>query len=222
MRKLTEIIVHCSATAPRWMAGLPVADQAAEIDRWHKANGWAGIGYHFVVGRDGSIAPGRPIEKDGAHVAGRNAGTIGVCLVGGRGSAANDQPEQHYTPEQLFSLRELLHQLQAEHGPLAVSGHNQFAAKACPGFNVPRWWAHKPPRTLAQSKTIAGQVAVTVGTAGASVVELMAKDLQTAQTTLQPLVELAPVLKWVFVAVVLAGVALTVVERIHKWKRGQQ
>jgi len=54
------------------------------------------------------------------------------------------------------------------------------------------------------------------------VAELLAKDLSTAQTTLQPLVELAPGLKWAFVAVVLAGVVLTVAERVRKWKQGQQ
>lgn len=222
MRAITEIIVHCSATAPGWMAGLPVEEQAAEIDRWHKGNGWAGIGYHYVIGRDGNVATGRPIEQDGAHVAGRNKGTIGVCLIGGRGSSANDQPEQHYTHEQLAALHGLIEGLRLQYGEVPVSGHNQFAAKACPGFNVPRWLAGKGPRKLVESKTIAGQVAVTVGTAGASVAELLAKDLSTAQTTLQPLVELAPVLKWAFIAVVLAGVVLTVAERVRKWKQGQQ
>jgi len=78
------------------------------------------------------------------------------------------------------------------------------------------------PRTPASSRTIAGQVAVTAGTAAASAVEVLTKDLQTAQTTLQPLVEMAPVLKWAFVAVVLAGVALTVWARVDDWRNGRR
>ena len=27
-----------------------------------------------------------------------------------------------------------------------VSGHNQYAAKACPGFNVPKWFTSTPDR----------------------------------------------------------------------------
>jgi len=222
MRAITEIIIHCSATAPGWMAGLSVEEQAAEIDRWHKAQGWAGIGYHYVVGRDGTVATGRDIERDGAHVAGRNAGTIGICLIGGRGSSATDQPEQHYTTEQLAALRDLVDSLKTRFGDVRVTGHNQYSAKACPGFNVPRWLAGKGERKITESRTIAGQVAVTAGTAAASAVEVLTKDLQTAQTTLQPLVEMAPVLKWAFVAVVLAGVALTVWARLDDWRNGRR
>lgn len=78
------------------------------------------------------------------------------------------------------------------------------------------------PREPTRSRTIAGQVAVTAGTAAASAVEVLMKDLQTAQTTLQPLVEMAPVLKWAFVAVVLAGVALTVWARVDDWRNGRR
>lgn len=78
------------------------------------------------------------------------------------------------------------------------------------------------PREPARSRTIAGQVAVTAGTAAASAVEVLTKDLQTAQTTLQPLVDMAPVLKWAFVAVVLAGVALTVWARLDDWRNGRR
>lgn len=222
MRKITEIIIHCSATAPGWMAGLSVEEQAAEIDRWHKAQGWAGIGYHYVVGRDGTVATGRDIERDGAHVQGRNAGTIGVCLIGGRGSSATDQPEQHYTPEQLAALRDLVDSLRTRFGNVPVSGHNQFAAKACPGFSVPRWWAGKGERKITESRTIAGQVAVTAGTVGATAVDLLSKDLQTAQATLQPLVDMAPILKWAFIAVVLAGVARTIWVRLDDWRNGRR
>ena len=45
-----KIIVHCSATRE--------GDDSVNvevIDRWHKARGWRGCGYHFVVLMDGKI-----------------------------------------------------------------------------------------------------------------------------------------------------------------------
>ena len=222
MRKITEIIIHCSATAHGWMAWLGVEEQAAEIDRWHKAKGWSGIGYHYVVGRDGAIATGRSLERDGAHVAGRNAGTIGICLIGGGGSNATDQPEQHYTPEQLAALRDLIDRLHDRFGNVQVTGHNQFAAKACPGFNVPRWWAGKGPRKLSESRTLIGQAVAGTGTAGASAIELLASDVSTAQTAVSSVMDYLPAAKWVFVALVFAGIALTVYARIDDWRRGRQ
>lgn len=91
---LKNIFVHCSATP--W-------GEVQEFTKWHLARGWSGIGYHYVVlnGRpfsdvafidflDGQIQPGRHLDDDpifsrderGAHVAGRNSESIGICLVG--------------------------------------------------------------------------------------------------------------------------------------------
>ena len=45
---------------------------AAEIHRWHLHNGWSGIGYHYVIHKDGSIERGRPRDAVGAHCYGEN------------------------------------------------------------------------------------------------------------------------------------------------------
>lgn len=136
MRKINRVVIHCSATRREWMEDTSVADQAAEIDRWHKARGWRAIGYHFVIGRDGAVAYGRDIDEAGAHVRGHNHDSIGICLIGGHGSSAEDAFETHFTIEQDTALRELLAALMLVLGPMKVHGHNEFAAKACPGFQV--------------------------------------------------------------------------------------
>lgn len=64
MRKITEIIVHCSATAEG--KDYTVAD----IDKWHRARGFKKIGYHYVVYRDGSVHVGRSENEIGAHCQG--------------------------------------------------------------------------------------------------------------------------------------------------------
>lgn len=48
----------------------------------HKARGWSGIGYHFVIGEGGLVEQGRDINKSGAHVGGFNTTTVGVCVTG--------------------------------------------------------------------------------------------------------------------------------------------
>lgn len=138
MRPITEIIVHCSATRPNWMHNATTAAKVAEIRLWHMQDrGWSDIGYHLLIDRDGTVMPGRPMDRTGAHTQGRNAGTIGVCLIGGHGSAATDKFSDHFTQAQEQALRATVADLRRRFGALAVSGHNQWAAKACPGFNVP-------------------------------------------------------------------------------------
>lgn len=129
MRPINEIILHCTATPE----GRPVTVQ--EIDAWHKARGWSGIGYHYVIHLDGTVEEGRPLGKIGAHVAGRNTGTIGVVYVGGvarDGKTAKDTR----TPEQKTAFKKLIHELDQRFHFKKLSGHYEYANKACPSFKV--------------------------------------------------------------------------------------
>ena len=150
MRQITEIIVHCSATRPDWMQGMSFAAKVSEIARWHMSppRNWRAIGYHYLIDRDGALANGRPLEHAGAHVKGRNATTIGICLLGGFGSAETDQFSEHFTAEQKKTLLKLIEELRERFGDIPVSGHNQYAAKACPGFNVPDFMKDNAPRVI--------------------------------------------------------------------------
>ena len=78
MRKITEIIIHCSATTE----GMDFTVE--DIDRWHRQRGFSGVGYHFVIYLNGSIHAGRPKNKIGAHCKGHNTISIGICYIGGR------------------------------------------------------------------------------------------------------------------------------------------
>ena len=140
MKELKAIIIHCSATRALWMSGNTLAEQAQEIRRWHvQENGWSDIGYHGLFGRLGDYAEGRSLERDGAHTLGHNRDTLGLCLIGGHGSSETDAPEDHYTPEQLHALASFLQNVREVHPDVPIHGHNEFAAKACPGFSVPDW-----------------------------------------------------------------------------------
>lgn len=128
MRKITEIIIHCSAT----QEGKDFTVQ--DIDRWHRQRGWDGIGYHFVIYRDGSIHAGRSLQRVGAHCLGHNANSIGICYIGGL--SKDGKPKDTRTAVQRKALVELVNKLRLEFPLASVHGHNEFAAKACPCFDV--------------------------------------------------------------------------------------
>lgn len=147
MGNIDTIFIHCSATRADWMIGKPLADKVSEIKRWHtdpkpKGRGWRDIGYHWLIDRDGRAIAGRtPETRPGAHARGHNEGSIAICLLGGHGSSENDAFEDNFTPEQDAALRKLIAEIGARHPIKHVRGHNEVAAKACPGFNVSMWWA---------------------------------------------------------------------------------
>ena len=216
MRPIDTIFVHCSATRPDWMAGQSAEAKRDEIDRWHKQRGFKSItgvhiGYHYVIDRDGIIVAGRPVDEIGAHVKGHNTGSIGICLIGGHGSNENDRFTDHYTANQAVSLHNLIDRLRAEHpGIKQVRGHNEVAAKACPGFNVARWSAGRPPRTVTESTTMRAS-AVQVGTAASGAV--------AAVGALDGMAQLVAIGG----AVIVLLAALWIMrERLRQWARGIQ
>lgn len=137
MRKIGLIVIHCSATKPSMDIG------ADTIRKWHTdpkpdGRGWSDIGYHHVIRRDGSVEPGRPIERAGAHVKGHNSHSIGVCMVGGVDDS--NKPESNFTDAQWKSLSTLIGQLEGEYPTASIKGHHDlYAGKACPSFDVGAW-----------------------------------------------------------------------------------
>lgn len=139
--RLKNIFLHCSASP--W-------GEVLIFDEWHRKRGWNGIGYHYIIlnGRpfadvdyweflDGQIQPGRHLDDDpifeddeiGAHVAGRNSSSIGICLVG----------KKEFTDAQLTTAKGLILRL-IRHFDLqidAVLGHYEDpnTNKTCP--NIP-------------------------------------------------------------------------------------
>lgn len=128
MRKINEIIVHCTATKPKVDWGVK------EIRNCHvNDKGFADIGYHFVIRLNGYVERGRSVYRAGAHCVGHNRHSIGVCYVGGLDQSG--EPSDTRTPAQKKALRELLTELvQAYHCP--IHGHNEYSSKGCPCFNA--------------------------------------------------------------------------------------
>lgn len=128
MRKITEIIYHCTATKEG--ERFTVED----VDRWHKEKGWKGIGYHYLIGLKGELWIGRDIEEIGAHCVGHNANSIGICYVGGLDK--NGKAKDTRTLEQKRTLRILNESLTEKYPEATIHGHREFANKECPCFDV--------------------------------------------------------------------------------------
>lgn len=65
-----------------WHHSLSDFGDVHDIDSWHKARGFDGCGYHFVITIDGEVQAGRDVTMRGAHALGRNSDSIGVCICG--------------------------------------------------------------------------------------------------------------------------------------------
>ncbi len=103
---------------------------AARIDAIHRELGWVGVGYHYLIRKDGTVEKGRPVPAVGAHAEGANARSVGVALCG---NFCGEEP----TAAQIESCAMLLAvlgaafdvPLDAEH----IVGHRDLDATDCPG-----------------------------------------------------------------------------------------
>ncbi len=129
MRKITEIIIHCTATPEGRDCTV------SQIRQWHLRRGFRDIGYHFVIYRDGTIHSGRPVAQAGAHCKDHNANSIGVCYVGGL-ARDGKTPRDTRTEAQKRSLQNLIERLHRMYPSATLHGHCEYAAKACPCFDV--------------------------------------------------------------------------------------
>lgn len=136
-RRITEIIIHCSATPEG--KDYTVDD----IRKWHLARGFGDVGYHFVIYRDGTVHKGRALTSTGAHCLKHNSNSIGICYIGGL-KTDGKTPKDTRTEEQKKSIDRLVLDLLSVYPDATVHGHNEFANKACPSYNVKNeLWKYK-------------------------------------------------------------------------------
>ncbi len=130
-REVNLLVVHCTAT--RCNKDFPVSSLRAS----HKARGFADIGYHFYITRDGETHPCRPVHQIGAHATGWNDKSIGICYEGGLDE--NGRIADTRTYAQKCALLDLLRQLKTDYPEAAILGHYQLSEnvrKACPCFDA--------------------------------------------------------------------------------------
>ena len=101
-----------------------------DVHSWHLNNGWAGIGYHYFIRKDGSVYKGRPDGAIGSHCQGSNTGSLGICFEG------NYMKETIPTAQYNAGI-DLIKYLRGKYGNLTIYGHKELLATECPGSKFP-------------------------------------------------------------------------------------
>lgn len=115
------IILHHSGTK---------VDTPQKIHKAHKRRGFSGIGYHYVVDKDGNVFAGRPLDKIGAHCKHNNNYSVGICLIG---DFRYEQP----TEEQMTSLRLLVFDVLRRYPSIKrILNHRDLMPTICPGVDL--------------------------------------------------------------------------------------
>ena len=131
MRAINLIVIHCSAVRPDQTSSV------AQIDTWHREDRHYkfGVGYHYVIRRDGTREKGRPEWLVGAHCLNHNKYSIGVCYEGGYD--ARGQPADTRTPAQKAEMRRLLEELHERYPHAVIVGHRDLSHdRDCPCFDA--------------------------------------------------------------------------------------
>ena len=121
-RKKTEVIILHHADADKC--------SIEDVHSWHLQRGWSGVGYNFLVRKDGSIYRGRPEDAVGAHTTGNNSNSIGICFEG-------IYTKQTMPEAQIKAGQELISYLKNKYGITKVKKHKDFMATDCPGDKFP-------------------------------------------------------------------------------------
>lgn len=126
---LSRVLIHYHGGPPRATSGVAVPK---EIEAIHLANGWSGVGYHFVVSQAGEIFEGRGWDKVGAHCPGHNTDGLGIYIgVGG---------DQEPTEAAKRAARWLYDEACRRTGKtLTKSWHGYDYATECPGPKLIAW-----------------------------------------------------------------------------------
>lgn len=121
----TTVVVHHSATL------LFANETMRSLQQLHmEVNGWADVGYHYAIDKNGIVYEGRDIHVRGASVAGHNTGTIGVVVMG---DFRLDEP----LDAQLTALQAMIDWLAYRYGLTHLAGHSEFNPETvCPGKNL--------------------------------------------------------------------------------------
>lgn len=121
-RKATnKIVLHHAAAS---------TCDARTVHTWHLGRGFSGIGYHFLVRKNGTIERGRAENLVGAHVAGYNSDSIGICFEGNFETETMGEAQKN-------AGAELVDYLKKKYSINTVVRHKDLAATACPGKNFP-------------------------------------------------------------------------------------
>lgn len=124
----TFIVIHHTA--------LSETESSAEaVHQLHIRRGWSGIGYHYVIRKDGTIERGRPRDTVGAHTYQHNWQSIGIVLTG---NFDEDEPTSIQLEKAALLVAALCNLYSIRPDEKHVFGHRNFNSTSCPGEHLYR------------------------------------------------------------------------------------
>ena len=137
-REIDTMVVHWTETATNKNIG------SEEINGWHLKAGLDGIGYHYVIRRDGSLQRARPVNEEGQHTPTKDEKSIGIVFVGGINVPTGTPNEQNFlsakslTRSQINTFDQVCKAFYKVWPGLSVKGHSDLdETQFDPGFDVP-------------------------------------------------------------------------------------
>lgn len=122
---------------------------ASDMESWHLSKGWEGLGYQYVIQKDGEVWKGRPEHYHGAHEVSHNKDSIGICLSGNFDATIP-------TNAQIVSLISLMKDLKTRYKITndKIVPHRTFTKKTCYGKKLADDWARNLLDTNVNTKDI--------------------------------------------------------------------
>jgi len=97
--------------------------------KYHVSRGWPGIGYHYVIDKNGSVNQTNRIDTISYNVGGHNTKVLGISVIG-------NYEEDVLTEQQKIAVEDLVLLLRKLVGYKPVKGHHEFRPTLCPGKNI--------------------------------------------------------------------------------------
>lgn len=145
LKDVNLIVIHCSATKESQNYTFE------QLKKDHRLRGFTACGYHVYIRRDGTVHPGRPFTTVGAHVAGHNKNSIGICYEGGlddKGKAKDTRTEEqkHEILLQILSVANQIKRAGGQVHAIRITGHRNLSPdKNGNGVVEPDEWIKQCP-----------------------------------------------------------------------------
>ncbi len=147
MNGITKITLHHTAELPG-MTTRSDLELVKGVQNFHRnERGWADIGYHWLIGRDGNVYEGRALEVQGAHAGGgNNKNNLGISVVGDFTKELPDR-KQLGTVELFLAVQLRRYDIPVDE----LYGHRDWKPTECPGGALYEWLAAFKKRQAARA-----------------------------------------------------------------------
>src|SRR5262245_45360494 len=126
-RKIERVYLACTCWDSMAFRGVALAE---EINRWHEAEGWHGITWHFIVDKSGNVVTGRPLDE---------APILDNSAINGSALAIAVHGLWHFTEPELTSVRVLCEAINRvcllEKRPITFHGVSEIHRTPNPTFD---------------------------------------------------------------------------------------